>query len=130
MKRWRKIVIFIMMLTLPISMWASVSMATHCQSSDDTSHSQHTQMVDRMSENKQEHNHESMFAQDSSEHKNCDCGCDGSTDCTVSGCSASFISNSMEFDVNYLTQSRFQQTQILAVPVNPNLLFRPPIIFS
>ncbi|MGI9227784.1 MAG: hypothetical protein ACR2PU_03230 [Gammaproteobacteria bacterium] len=116
MKRWRKIVIFTMILALPISMWASVSMASHCQSSDDTSHS--------------EHMHDQMSSQDSNDHANCDCGCDGGLDCSVSGCSASVISNSIEFDLRYLTQSVFLQAQTRVEPSDPNLLFRPPISLS
>ena len=131
MKRWRKIVIFTMMLALLISMWASVSMASHCQSSDDTSHSMHMQMND-VDENQHtpEHNHGNMLAQDSNDHANCDCGCDGSTDCSVSGCSASVISNLIGFEIKHLTQSRFQQIQIQTDPADPNLLFRPPIALS
>ncbi len=135
MKRWRKIAIFTMMLALPISMWASISMASHCQSSDDTSHSMHMQMDDgdmpvNMQEHTHEHNHDKMSSQDSNDHANCDCGCDGSTDCSVSGCSASVISNLTGFEVKHLTQSRYQQTQRHADPADPNLLFRPPISLS
>lgn len=127
MKRWRKIVVFTMLVALPISMWASVTMASHCQSSDDTSHAMHMNDEDM---------HEHMHGQpplqnnDSSDHSNCDCGCDGSLDCSVSGCSASVISNTVKFDLKHLTQSTFQQLQVWAEPSDPNLLFRPPIFSS
>lgn len=133
MKRWRKIVIFTMMLALPFSMWASVSMASHCQSSDDTSHSIHMQMDEGdqlIAEHAQQHDHSKMLSQDANDHENCDCGCDGSADCSVSGCSASVISNLIGFEVKHLSQSRFQSTQVHADPADPNLLLRPPIALS
>ena len=127
MKRWRKIFIFTMMLSLPISMWTNVSMASHCQPSDDTSHDMH--MND---DGLHEHMHDQIPSQDNdkSNHSNCDCGCDGSLDCSVSGCSASIISNTIKFDLRHLTQSMFQQIQARAEPSDPNLLFRPPIFSS
>jgi len=127
MKRWHRIVIFTMVLALPISMWASVSMASHCQSSDDTSHSKHMQMND---DETHEHMHDQMSSQDSNGHENCDCGCDGGLDCSISGCSVSVISNSIGFDLRHLTQSIIQQAQIFVEPSDPNLLFRPPISLS
>jgi len=127
MKRWRKIVIFTMVLVLPISMWASFSMASHCQSSDDTSHAMHLN-----DDGMHEHMHDQAPSQDddTSDHSNCDCGCGGSLDCSVSGCSASVTSNTIKFDLKHLTQSTFQQIQARAEPSDPNLLFRPPIISS
>ncbi len=127
MKRWRKIVIFIMILVFPVSMWASVSMSSHCQSSDDTSHSEHMQMDDGDTHN---HMHDQTPSQDSNDHTDCDCGCDGTLDCSVSGCSASVISNTLKFDIQYLTQSTFQQSQVQTEPSEPTPLFRPPILSS
>ena len=127
MKRWRKTIIFIMILVFPISMWASVSMSSHCQSSGDTSHSEHMQMGDGDSH---KHMHDQTPSQGSSEHADCDCGCDGSLDCSVSGCSASVISNTIKFDTQYLTQSTFKLYKARTEPSEPNLLFRPPIISS
>ncbi len=127
MKRWRKIVIFIMILVFPVSMWASVSMSSHCQSSDDTSHSEHMQMDDGDTHN---HMHDQTPSQDSNDHADCDCGCDGTLDCSVSGCSASVISNTLKFDIQYLTQSTFQQSQVQTEPSEPSPLFRPPILSS
>jgi len=127
MKRWRKTIIFIMLLVFPISMWASASMSSHCQSSDNTSHSEHMQMDDG---DTHKHMQDQTPSQDSNEHADCDCGCDGSLDCSVSGCSASVISNMIKFDTQYLTQSTFQQFKVRTGPSEPNLLFRPPIISS
>ena len=127
MKRWRKTIIFIMILVFPISMWASVSMSSHCQSSDDTSHSEHMKMNDDDSLN---HMHDQAPSQDSNEHADCDCGCDGSLDCSVSGCSASVISNTIKFDIQHLDQSTFQQFKVQTEPSEPNPLFRPPILSS
>ena len=126
MRRWRKLTIFAIMLALPLSMCASITMSSHCQPSDDTSHDMH------VDDDMHAHMHNEILSKDkdSSDHSNCDCGCDGSLDCSVSGCSASVISSSMRFDLQYLTQSTSQQIQIRAEPPDPNLLFRPPIFSS
>ncbi len=127
MKRWRKTIIFIMILVFPISMWASVSMSSHCQSSDDTSHSEHMQMNDG---NSHIHMHDQSPSQDSNDHADCDCGCEGSLDCSVSGCSASVISNTLKFDIQYTTQSTLKLSKVRTEPSEPNPLFRPPILSS
>lgn len=115
------------MLALPISMWANVSMASHCQSSDDTLHSMHMQMND---DDMRVHMHDQIPSNDINDHSKCDCGCDGGVDCSVSGCSVSALSNSFGFDLRYLTQTIFQQAQARAELSDPNLLFRPPISLS
>lgn len=125
MKHWRKIVIFTMVLALPISMWASATMASHCQSFDDTSHAMHMNNDDM---HEHMHDHMQLQEEDSNEHSNCDCGCNGSLDCSNSGCSASLISNTMKFDLRNLSKSSFQPIRLRAEPSNPNQLFRPPII--
>ncbi len=127
MKRWRKIVIFVMLLALPISMWASVTMASHCQSSDDTSHAMY--MND---DGMHEHMHDYTPPQEdeNNDHSNCDCGCSGSLDCSVSGCSASLITTSIKFDLRLSSKSTYQEIQVRAEPSDPNLLFRPPILSS
>ena len=125
MKRWRKVVIVTMILALPISMWASVAMASHCQTSDDTSHTMHMNDDDMHG-----HLHDQTSEDNASEHSDCDCGCDDSIDCSASGCSASVLSNTIKFNFNYLSQSTFQQIQVRLEPSDPNLLFRPPIISS
>jgi len=127
MKRWRKTIIFIMLLVFPISMWASASMSSHCQSSDNTSHSEHMQMDDG---DTHKHMQDQTPSQDSNEHADCDCGCDGSLDCSVSGCSASVISTTIKFDIQYSTQSTYQPPKVRTKPSEPNLLFRPPILTS
>lgn len=127
MKRWRKIIIFTMLLALPVSMWASVTMASHCQSSDDRSHAMHIS-----DDGMHEHMHDQTLSQDEdkSDHSNCDCGCNGSIDCSISGCSASIISNTINFDLRHISKSTFQPIQVRAEPSDPNILFRPPIISS
>ena len=126
MKRWRKIVIYTMLLALPLSMWASVTMASHCQSSDDTSHVMH------MNDEMHAHMHDQVPLQNdnSSDQSKCDCGCSGSLDCSMSGCSASIITTTVKIDLRHLSKSTFQQIQVRAEPSDPNLLFRPPILSS
>ncbi len=126
MKRWRKIVIFTMLLALSFSMWASITMASHCQTSEDTSHVKH------MNDDAHEHMHDQAPAHDddSSDHSNCDCGCSGSLDCSMSGCSASILTTTIKFDLRHLTASTFQQIRARAEPSDPSLLFRPPIFTS
>ena len=116
-----------MLLALPISMWANVTMTSHCQSSDDTSHAMHMNDNDMHGHM---HDHAPSQDDDTSDHSNCDCGCNGSLDCSISGCSASIISNTIKFDLRHLSKSTFQRIQVRAEPSDPNLLFRPPIISS
>lgn len=126
MKHWRKIVIFIMILAMPISSWASVLVSSHCNAPDSTSdstlaqmdHSQHMQKQDQTA------------SQDANDHGDCECGCNGEINCSVSGCSATALSSSIEIDTINPTQSMLQTVVTLAVPQYPNLLFRPPISFS
>ena len=127
MKRWQKIIVFTLILALPISLWTSVTMASHCQSSDDTSHAMHMNDDDL-----HEHLHDQVHLQDdtTSDHSSCECGCNGSFDCSISGCSASIITSTIKFDLKHLSKSIFQQIQVRAEPSDPNLLFRPPIISS
>ena len=124
MKRWRKIVIFTMLLALPFSMWASVTMASHCQTSENTSHVMH------MNDDVHEHMHDQVPSDESSDHSNCDCGCSGSLDCSISSCSASIITTMINFDLSHISKSTFQQIQVRTQPSDPSLLFRPPIFTS
>jgi len=125
MKRWRKIVIFTMILALPISIWASVSMASHCQSSDDTSHSMQMNDGDMHA-----HMHDQISSQNSNNNSNCVCGCDGGQDCSVSGCSVSVLSNTTGINPLYTSQSVYPSVKALAILVDSSCLFRPPISLS
>ncbi len=126
MKRCRKIITFTLILVMPISLWASVSVASHCKSSNDSLHFKHMQIDGDM----HKHMHNPMQSKDLNNNSNCECGCNGDQDCSVSGCNASVLSTTIEFDLAYLTQNIYQQAQALTKPSDPNLLFRPPISLS
>jgi hypothetical protein len=81
-------------------------------------HSQHMQMQDQTA------------SQDADDHEDCECGCNGEINCSVSGCSATVLSSSVEISTINLTQSMLKTVAALAAPQYPNLLFRPPITLS
>ena len=122
MKRWRKIVIFTMILALPISMWASMSMASHCQNTDTSSHS--------MDGNGPMLAHDQMPSPDSNNQSDCDCECDDNLNCSVSGCSVTALINETTIDLRHSTHSVYQRIQSLSDPSEPDPLFRPPISLS
>ena len=124
MERWRKIVIITLLLAFPISLWASASMASHCQMSDSTSHSSHTQVDD--SDTMHSDDHES--SEDSKNQSKCECN--DSMGCYTSGCSATALINGITIDFNYSAKPVYQIIKTQAEPTDPDLLFRPPISFS
>lgn len=124
MKRWRKIVVFTMILALPISLWASVAMASHCQMPDTSSHSSHMQMDDNDSMQSQDQ----MQSSESNDQSNCEC--DENMNCSVSGCSATALLNGVTTDSIYSASPVYQRVQTRAEPDYPNPLFRPPIYLS
>jgi len=124
MKVFRKIVIFIMIMALPITLWASVVMASHCQMPDTFSHSSHVQ-VDY---NDSMLSHDQMQSSDSNEQSNCEC--DDNMDCSVSGCSSTALLNGITIDTSLLTTPVYQRIQAQVEPADPDLLFRPPIYLS
>ena len=124
MKHWRKIIIYTLILVMPISMWASVAMASHCQTSNDTSmngqmdHSQHMQMQDQLND------------QDVDNQTDCECGCNCEMNCSVSGCNAAAVTNFVGTPLINSTQLVYTGAATLVFPPDPNLLFRPPIYLS
>jgi len=126
MKHWRKIVIYTLVLMMPISLWASVTMASHCQTSNNTSHSMHAQMDHSQHVQMQDHS----TPQEIDNHNDCECGCNGEINCSVSGCSAAALMNVVGVDSIHSTQTMYQSAATLTVPPDPNPLFRPPISLS
>ena len=124
MERWRKIVIFTLLLAFPISLWASASMASHCQMSDSTSHSSHAQM----DENETMHSDDHESSEDSKTQSNCEC--DENSNCSVSSCGAIALLNDALIGLTYTKHSVYQRIHSLADPADPDLLFRPPISIS
>ena len=124
MKQWRKIVIFIMILVIPISSWASVMMTAHCQISANTSHSMPTQVNDGESI----HVRDQMSSTQSNDQSNCVYG--ENINCSVSGCSTMALSNTIWSERIDSIHPLYQRVQSLADPSDPNLLLRPPIYLS
>ena len=126
MKNWRLVLFYILMLAIPTSNFASVTMASHCQTSDNTSDSMHAQMDHSQHVQMQDHS----APQDIDNHNDCECGCNGEINCSVSGCSAAALTNFVGTTSINSTQFKFQGVTTLAFPPDPNLLFRPPISLS
>jgi len=124
MKNWRKIVIFTLLLAMPISLWASVAMSSHCLMPGSSSHSAH----ELMSEHDTMHSDGQVTSQLASEQTNCECN--DNSNCSASGCGVIALLNQIKFDLIYSVHSEYQFTQSLANPVDPDLLFRPPISIS
>ncbi len=124
MKRWRKIVIVTLILAFQLSLWASASMASHCQMSDLSTHSSHAQM----DENESMHGDDHETSEDSKNQSNCEC--DGNINCSVSSCGAIALLNKTVIDLTYTTHSVYQRIHSLVDPADPDLLFRPPISIS
>ena len=127
MKLSKKIVIFTMMLALPVSMWASVTMASDCQSPHNTPNSQHMQME---GEDVHKHMHDQIPSQNSNGHENCNCGCDSGLDCSVSGCSVSAVASTIGIHLQYTSQFLYASVKTLNILVDAGPLFRPPISLS
>ena len=124
MKLWRKIVVVTMVFAMPISSWASVMMASHCQMSDNISHSMSTLLGN--SEPMLAHDH--MPSPDSNNQTGCDC--DDNLNCSISGCSATALMTKITIDLRHSTHSVYQRIQSLADPSEPDPIFRPPISLS
>ena len=125
MKYFRLAMFYILMLVIPASNFASVIVASHCQTSNKTSHSMHVQMDEN--ESMHMHSEDRNTHQDSSEHEDCECGCNGEINCSVSGCSAAALMNIVGVDTIHSKQTMYQRVATHTVPPDPNLLFRPPI---
>ncbi len=121
MKLLRKIVIFTMILVMPVSSWATVMMTSHCQTSDNTSHSNTTQMDDGESM----HLHHQIPSPESNHQSNCEC--DDNLNCSVSGCSTTALLNGIMMGPYNSDNPIYQRVQSHVEPSEPNLLFRPPI---
>ena len=124
MKLWRMIVIFTIVLAMPLSSWATVMMASHCQVSDNTTHSMILQLDD--SESMQLHDHiPTEGSNDQSDH-----GCHGNLNCSTSVCSGNALISGITIDPYYSDQTEYQRVQSLADPSYPDQIFRPPISLS
>ena len=126
MEHWKKIVVFILMLAMPISTWASVTMISHCQTSDSSSHSMHAQM----DKEQQMHINHQVAADEVDNSADCECGCSGVLDCSVSGCNATTLLGDCEIKFRALTQTIGQSVKSFLPSPDPHLLFRPPIFLS
>ena len=124
MKRWKKIVIFALILVLPISMWASGAMASHCQMSDTSSHPTHSQMDDHVSS----HANDRLPSPESNDHSNCEC--DYNLNCSVSGCSVTALINGISINPKLSNQTEYQFINSHIAHTDPDQLFRPPISIS
>ncbi|MFK7816729.1 MAG: hypothetical protein AB8B92_10370 [Gammaproteobacteria bacterium] len=110
---------------MPISSWASVMMASHCYTTDNTSHS----MIMQLSDSASMLDHDQMSSTDSSDLS--ELKCNGNQQCSVSGCSGiTAILSGTTIVLEHSTYSDYQRVQSLADPTYPDLLFRPPISLS
>ena len=116
----------ILALVLPASSFASEIASTHCQTSDNSSHTTHAHMDEDQHQHMQDH----MSSEAIDNHNDCECGCDGSVNCSVSGCSAAALLNVVSLDTINLIQKLYLSAEALAFPPDAKLLLRPPISLS
>lgn len=123
MEYWRKIVVLIIVVTMPISSWASITIVSHCQTTDTSSHALHTSMND------EQHVHMDHQAASDENIKNvdCECGCNSMLDCSVSGCNVTAMLGDSELKPRTLTQVVRPSVETVIPTPDPHTLFRPPI---
>ncbi len=124
MNIWRKIVTFTLILAMPMSSWATVMMNSHCQTADNTSHTEIVQVDD--SDTLYMHDH---MVSDDSGHATCD-GCEDNMNCSVSICSASAMLDSVVMAISDHSHFDYQRMLSFAHTMGPTLPYRPPITFS
>ncbi len=124
MKNWRKMIIFTLLLAMPISLWASATMSSHCLISEAPSHSDHAQMDD----NQPMHIDDQETSQHASDQTNCECS--ENSNCSVTSCGTLALLNKTTVNSDYLIHLVCQRLQSFANLVDPDLLFRPPITNS
>lgn len=65
------------------------------------------------------------------DHDNCECGCNGDdASCFVTAYSTTALVNAIDIDYMYSANTYFVTTKSIALPPDPQLLFRPPISLS
>ena len=124
MNIWRKIVTLTLILALPVSSWATVMMNPHCQTDDNTSHTEMVQVDDSDTLYMDGH-----IVSDDASHAACD-GCEDNMNCSVSICSASAMFDSVVMVISDQNHFDFQRMSSFAHTMGPALPYRPPIIFS
>ena len=123
MKLGRMIVIFTVILAMPLSSWATVMMASHCQISDNTTHT----MIQQLDGSESVQCHDQMSSEESNNQS--DYGCD-SLNCSASVCGGHAMINGIAIDSYNLDQNEYQIVKSLAYPSCPDQIFRPPISLS
>jgi hypothetical protein len=126
MRPWNNIIVFILMLAMPVSSWASIAMGFHCQTSDSSSHSMHAQMDDGQTM----HMNHQMVSEEINNDTDCECGCSGIFDCSVSGCHTTALLGDGEIRFRPFSQSISWLASAFVPSPDPHLLFRPPIFLS
>ena len=124
MSIWRKLVIFTLILAMPMSSWAAAVSNSHCQASDNNSHTMIVQVDDSDTINSHDH-----IASNDTSQSSCG-GCDENMNCSVSICSAHVM---FDRDAIASVDSHhfyYQRIPSFAYPVDPTLPYRPPIAFS
>ncbi len=124
MNAWRKIVVFTLMLIMPMSSWAVVTMKSGCSVSGHDSYS----MTAQMDDNDAIHQHEHNYSQDT--FHSSDNQCEDNVSCSVSICSATALFESVSINLNDTSRFTILRNLPFAHPSDPTLPFRPPIFFS
>ncbi len=124
MKSSRKIVILILIMAMPISLWTSTTMGSYCLIHETTSHTNHMPMNGDKPMNMDCHETSQLASEQSK------CGCNDHLNCSVSVCGAIALMNQISFKFAFSVNAQYQGKQPFANPVYPDLLLRPPIINS
>lgn len=124
MKYLRLVMFYILMLAIPTSNFASVIVASHCQTSNSPQHS--IQMQIDENESMHMHNEDHKAHQDTSVHDDCKCDCNVEINCTVSGSSAAALITAFGLAPINLSSSMYTNLVVFTAPPDPDLLLRPP----
>ena len=113
-------------MAMPTSNFAGILIVPDYPTPDNASHSMHVQL----SESHHDYMQDYSAPQDTGNHKDYECGCNGDTNHCVSSGSASALTNVAGVDLSCLSQAVYHAERTLAVSPDPHLLFKPPISLS
>jgi hypothetical protein len=126
MRLWKNIIVFILLLTMPLTSWASITAGSHCQDSDSSSHLLHVQMDDEQLKSM----HHQMPSEEMDNNPDCECGCSSAYDCSGYACHTTALLSDTEMKFRAPSQSASRLASVFTPTPEPHLLYRPPIYLS
>lgn len=126
MEHWKITTVFVLLLAMPISSWASITMVSHCQTIDTTSYAIHSLVNDAQ----HSHLHHQVVPAINNSNVACECSCSSMLNCAVSGGSTTVLLEDSELIPKTLPQLIGQSIEIVAPSPDPHTHYRPPILLS